>query len=545
MITRMSDVTGHAEEEAGRPGNADDPRAARRPGASQEPSVAPGAPDAPGTGAPGAGAREPDVRPDPASGRDTAPGPDSAQGAGPDAGRDTTQDTAQAPGPDTAQDTARGPGPRTGPTTKPHAGQVTGPDAGPRPEPASRPGATPGAGRTASPGAPSTEDGGAREDDLRARRRAAARTARVLWRGGPLRTLREQLTALVEDAGAVCDLDAPVDVYGDGVVEALEERVAALLGTEAAVFFPTGTMAQQVALRCWAGRTGSPAVALHGLAHPEVHERHAFSQVSGLRPVRLTSEPRPVTAEDVREAPEPFGTLMLELPLRDAGFLLPAWEELTEVVEEARERDAVVHFDGARLWETTVRLGRPLHEIAGLADSVYVSFYKSLDGVAGAALAGPRALADEARAWRHRYGGTAFQQFPAALAALAGLERELPRLPEYVRHARVVAAALRDGLAASGVPWARVHPGEPHTHQFQVWLPYPPEPLLEVSVRQAEETGTFLFPGHWRQAGPGLACTEVTVGAEGLAWTPEDVRRAAADFADRLEGLCGPASRRA
>lgn len=92
---------------------------------------------------------------------------------------------------------------------------------------------------------------------------------------------------------------------------------------------------------------------------------------------------------------------MLELPLRDAGFVLPTWEELTEVVEAARERDAVVHFDGARLWETTVHFGRPLDEIAGLADSVYVSFYKSLEGFGGAALAARR------RWWRRRRpGGT-------------------------------------------------------------------------------------------------------------------------------------------
>src|SRR5690606_25289327 len=224
---------------------------------------------------------------------------------------------------------------------------------------------------------------------LRERRLAAHRSARrVLSRPVTAASLRERL-ALLDGAGGLYDLDEPGDLYGDGVVEVLEERTAALLGLEAAAFFPTGTMAQQVALRCWAGRTGSPVVALHALGHPETHERHAFSQVSGLRPVHLTDAPRQPTAEEVRDLDEPFGTLMLELPLREAGFGRPDWEELTETAEAARERDAVVHFDGARLWESTVRLGRPLEEIAGLADSVYVSFYKSLKGYGGAALAGP------------------------------------------------------------------------------------------------------------------------------------------------------------
>ena len=373
------------------------------------------------------------------------------------------------------------------------------------------------------------------EDTPQERRRVAGRDARrVLSRAGWRGTIRERLALLQEAAPEVYDLDEPADVYGDRIVAALEERVAALLGTEAAAFFPTGTMAQQVALRCWAARTGNPAVALHALSHPEVHERHAFSQVSGLRPVRVTGEPRLPTADEIRGFPEPFGALMLELPLRDAGFVLPTWEELTAVVEAARERDAVVHFDGARLWESTVHFERPLDEIAGLADSVYVSFYKSLDGFGGAALAGPRTLVEEAATWRHRYGGMIFQQFPTALSALIGLDRELPRLPDYVRHARVVAAALREGFAEAGVAWARVHPEVPHTHEFQVWLPYEPDVAAEAAVRQAEETSVMLFANAWDGRGPGIACTEVVVRAAGLGWTADDVRAAVQGFVDRL-----------
>ncbi|GAA3298725.1 beta-eliminating lyase-related protein [Streptomyces cinereospinus] len=373
-----------------------------------------------------------------------------------------------------------------------------------------------------------------RRERLFERRRAAYRGARrVLARSSVLGTLRERL-ALLENAEELYDLDESADLYGTGIVEALEAKVAGLLGTEAAAFFPTGTMAQQVALRCWAGRTGDPTVALHPLAHPVVHERDAFTQVSGVRPVHLNPAPRLPTAAEIRAFEEPFGALMLELPLRDAGFVLPSWEELTEVVEAARERDAVVHFDGARLWETTVHFGRPLHEIADLADSVYVSFYKSLNGFGGAALAGPGTLVEQAKAWRHRYGGQVFQQFPTVLSALAGLERELPRLPGYVRHARVVAAALREGFAAAGLPWARVHPEEPHTNEFRLWLPYDRDVVAEAAVRQAEETGVLLFGRSWDAPGPGLAVTEIDVRAAGLEWTADDVRAAVAEFASRL-----------
>ncbi|MEV6165220.1 beta-eliminating lyase-related protein [Streptomyces sp. NPDC052052] len=381
------------------------------------------------------------------------------------------------------------------------------------------------------------EQEGAQEAAQRLRRRTAWRAAgRALARPPMDLSLGDRLTALATEAGSVTALDRPVDMYGDGVVTDLEERIADLLGTEAAAFFPTGTMAQQVALRCWAGRTGNSTVALHPQAHPEVHERGALGAVSGLRTVHPTSAPRLPTAQEIRDFAEPFGTLMLELPLRDAGFVLPTWEELEAVVAAAREREAVVHFDGARLWECSSHFGRELPEIAALADSVYVSFYKSLGGISGAALAGSESLIAEARTWRHRYGGQLAQQFPAALSALIGLDQELPLLPSYVAQARMVAGVLAEALPAAGVGWSRVHPEPPHTHQFQVWLPYEADVLTEASVRQAEETGVVLFRT-WRpcDTGPGgVAFTEVTVGRDGLEWTAADVRAAVADFVARL-----------
>lgn len=370
-------------------------------------------------------------------------------------------------------------------------------------------------------------------DGVAARLVAAGRgAARRLSHGVREATLAELLADL---AGSAPDSGEPGDIYGDGVVARLERRVAELLGTEDAAFFPTGTMAQQIALRCWAGRTGNPVVALHPMSHPERWEGGALSTVSGLRTVHTTGEPRQPTASEVAELPEPFGTLMLELPLRDAGFLLPTWKELTALVATAREREAVVHIDGARLWETTVHFDRTLPEIVELADSVYVSFYKSLGGISGAALAGSASLVSEARVWRHRYGGQVFRQFPAALSALAGLDRELPKLPSYVAQAGVVASAMASALGASPeVPWFRITPEAPHTHQFQVWLPYDADRLTRAGARQAEETGTLLFR-HWSPDGPpGLAVTEVTVTEPGLSWTPADVTEAVRGFVARL-----------
>ncbi|SFR21333.1 Threonine aldolase [Lentzea waywayandensis] len=303
---------------------------------------------------------------------------------------------------------------------------------------------------------------------------------------------------LLERLGPVPDVDP--DRYGDGgPVGALETRVAQLLGTEAALFVPTGTMAQQIALRCWADRTHNPIVAMHPQAHPLNHEDDALTVLSGLRPIKVANS-------EVATCPEPYGTLLLEVPDREAGFVLPTWDELTSLVDAARERDAVVHLDGARLWESTFGLGKPLPEIAGLFDSVYVSFYKSLEGISGAALAGTQDFVDQARVWRHRYGGMLFQQWPAALSALHGLDTVLPRLGTYVEHAKVVASAM-------GLP-------EPHTHQFALHLPGDPKRLTEVS-------GKFLG-NFWRDGM--LAKNEITVAEPALEWTADEVREAWAEF---------------
>ncbi|MCC3772135.1 low specificity L-threonine aldolase [Streptomyces sp. UNOC14_S4] len=379
----------------------------------------------------------------------------------------------------------------------------------------------------------------------RARRIAAVRGVERVLSAAPAAalTVGERLASLAADAAGSRELELPLDVYGDGhgVVGELERRVAELLGMEAAAFFPTGTMAQQVALRCWAGRTGSPVVALHPMSHLERDERGAYAQVSGLRAVHPTHAPRLPTAGEIRDLAEPFGTLAVELPLVRAGYALPTWEELVAVVEAARERDAVVHFDGARLWESAPHFGVGLAELAGLADSVYVSFYKALGGISGAALAGPAELVEEARAWRHRYGGDVFQQWPAALSALAGLERELPRLPAYAAHAKVVAGALEEGFRAAGVPWFRVLPRIPQTHQFQVWLPYPPEVLAEAGLSLAEEARISLFGGWYASEVPGLSLCDMTIASSALVWTPEAVVEAVGAFFARVAPGAGGA----
>ena len=370
---------------------------------------------------------------------------------------------------------------------------------------------------------------------LKARMRGCERR---LSSGSRPRTVREGLQALADAAGSASaetaeayGLDEPADTYGDRIVAKLERRVADLLGTEDAAYFPSGTMAQQVALRCWADETGCEVVATHPLAHLEVHENHAYRDLTGLRGVWPTTQPRTPSAAEVREYPIRFGAVSLELPLREAGFLLPSWDELVEVTAAARERGARVHFDGARLWESAPHFGRPLDEVAGLADSVYVSFYKSLGATSGAAVGGSARFVAALKLWRHRYGGRLYQQWPAALSALIGLDEQLPKLPGHVARAKTVAAALAE--AAGHTPGVRVFPEAPHTHQFLLYVPFDADTVRRAAVEQIERTGLGLSH-FWAEAqSPGLAFTEVTVDEESAGWSAPEITAALTDLLER------------
>src|ERR671937_2565271 len=202
------------------------------------------------------------------------------------------------------------------------------------------------------------------------------------------------------------DLDADRDRYGGGpAAERLEARVAELLGKEAAAWFPSGTMAQQIALRIHADRRGTRVVAFHPLCHLDSHEERGYEHLHRLHAALLGERERLIEPADLEQLREPIAALLLELPQRDLGGRLPPWDELVTLCHKARERGAALHLDGARLWQCGPFYERGLDAIAALFDTVYVSFYKDLRAPAGCALAGPQDVVDEARVWRIRHGG--------------------------------------------------------------------------------------------------------------------------------------------
>jgi threonine aldolase len=306
------------------------------------------------------------------------------------------------------------------------------------------------------------------------------------------------------------------DRYGEhGPVAVLESRLAVLLGKPAVAVFPSGVMAQQSMLRVWCDAQGARRVAIPALSHLLRSEADGPRLLHGFDFALLTDGPTVPAVEHLTAIPGPLGAALLELPLRDAGFLLPTWGELVAFSTACRARGIPLHLDGARIWESAPYLQHSPAEIAALADSVYVSFYKGLGGLAGAAVAGPVEQVAEASLWRTRMGGTLFTLLPYAVAALRGLERELPRMAEY--HERAVALAAR--LEAHGI---RTSPSPPHTTAFRIHVERDVDDLNERRVVAMEREHLALTP-RWAAAEvPGWSWTEFGVGPSTMEWDADE-----------------------
>jgi threonine aldolase len=305
---------------------------------------------------------------------------------------------------------------------------------------------------------------------------------------------------VLADLATWTDSELESDRYGTGsLIADVEAEIAALLGKETALFLPSGTMAQPIALRIWAERAGRRTVAFHPTCHLELHEEGAYRLLHSLHGVFVGNRHQLLTRADLNAVREPVAALLLELPQREIGGQLPTWTELEAQCAWARERGTALHLDGARLWESRPFYGCDYATIARLFDSVYVSFYKTLGGIAGAALAGPADLIAEARVWQRRQGGNLVRLFPYVLSARRALAERLGRIDAYVAHAQAVAAALTD------LPELTILPQPPHTNMFHLFLRGERAALERALLEVAAETGVWLFhplrpcqlPGHW------------------------------------------------
>lgn len=319
--------------------------------------------------------------------------------------------------------------------------------------------------------------------------------------------------------------DTELDRYGSGgVVAELETTIAELLDKPAAVFVPSGTMAQQAVLRVHADQRSRRTLLFHPECHLDVHEGRGYQRLHGLvgRPVGQRS--RLITRADLDEVPERAAALVLELPQRDLGGVQPAWDDLVAHTSWARERGAACHLDGARLWESAAGYGRPPAEVAALFDTVYVSFYKGLGALPGCCVAGEADVIAQLREWRGRMGGTLFAMWPNAASALTCLRQRLPKMPEYLARAVAFADAVSD------VDGVAVIPSRPQTPMCHLTFETTPERFDATVRRLATEQQVWTWGRAWPGSTDRLQRVELSFGDGSGDFAPAEFREVVSAF---------------
>ena len=346
-------------------------------------------------------------------------------------------------------------------------------------------------------------------------RKALMQQCRVLLPGFPKRTPAQEFELMAQ----WCERNAvDTDAYGKGTaLAAFEKKIAGLLGKQAAVFMPSGKMAQLISMKIWTERAALPRFAMHPTSHLELHEARSYASLLHLQGVLAGDWNRPLNAADLEAVVEPLAALIVELPIREAGGQLPAWDTLTALQESARQRNVRLHLDGARLWECGPFYGRPYAEIAAGFDSVYVSVYKVIGGLSGAVLAGDADFIAQARLWQRRFGGELPQISPFLAAAALHFDERMARMDDYYRRAVSLAAALRR------VPGLRVNPGVPQTPMMHLFFDANAEAMAIARDAIAETESCWVAGGFRDSAVPGWCSTELVVGDHLLALSDETV----------------------
>jgi threonine aldolase len=247
---------------------------------------------------------------------------------------------------------------------------------------------------------------------------------------------------------AMADAEVGDDVFGDDpTVKRLEARVAEMLGKEAALFAPSGTMANQLAVR--AHTESGDEILIDGNAHIYYYEAGGPAALSGVSCRCLNGVRGIFTAADVEAAlrpPDqhypPTKLVCLENTHNRGGGTIWPLERIREVADIARRQGLRMHLDGARLWNASVATGIAERDYAAPFDSVSVCFSKGLGAPIGSALCGSRDFIQRARRFRKMFGGGMRQVGILAAGALYALEHQRSRLADDHANARALAQGL-------------------------------------------------------------------------------------------------------
>ena len=283
-----------------------------------------------------------------------------------------------------------------------------------------------------------------------------------------------------------------------GTIEKLEARVASLLGKETAVWLPTGTLANHLAVRLLAGNKRRVLVQA---------ESHLFNDcgdccqtLSGLTLVPLAPGKATFTLDDVEQAASqsmlgrvatPIGAIQIETPVRRRLGERFDFEQMKKICAWARERQIGLHLDGARLFLESAYTDRAVRDYATLFDTVYISMYKYFNAASGAILAGPKTLLADLYHTRRMFGGGLAQVWPFAVVALHYMDGFEGRFKTAVANAERVLADLGKD---SNFEIVRIPNG---TNVFKMRIIYNVNPPVYLDRLEAAGIGAHAPAGDW------------------------------------------------
>ncbi|MCX7553833.1 beta-eliminating lyase-related protein [Marinicella sp. S1101] len=233
------------------------------------------------------------------------------------------------------------------------------------------------------------------------------------------------------------------DIYNQGpLVELIENKMAQKLAKPKALFFNKGTVCQLAALKTICEKQDNPLIAIHPQSHIAIDEDLAYQHVTQLKAASLGAQGKPIVSADLDSLTHTPAVLVIEMPLRRAGFKLAEWHELKAIRQWCDANQVHLHMDGARIWESAPYYQLDVADISQLFDSVYVSLYKGIGGLSGALLAGDEALITDCGIWRNRLGSQMWSNFPALITGLEGIDKQLPKIKSWVLRAPALADCL-------------------------------------------------------------------------------------------------------
>jgi threonine aldolase len=311
---------------------------------------------------------------------------------------------------------------------------------------------------------------------------------------------------VLKDALMDINEETESEMYGKGkVIDDFQEKMAKYLGKESAVFFPSGTMAQQIALRIWCDQKGINKVAYHPLSHLEIHEEDGLKKLHNIKTILLADKNRVIQLEDVTGIEEDIACLLLELPQREIGGQLPDYKTLEDISAYCKEKGIKLHLDGARLFEILPYYQKSAAEVCTLFDSVYVSFYKGIGGIAGAILAGDQAFTDESKIWKRRHGGDLISLYPYIISADYYFDQRIDKMNQYYEEAKEFARYFNQCHGVSTKPLV------PVSNMFHVQFDAPKEDMEKILASIYQETGIGLT-GYVREVSNSTSNYEVSIG---------------------------------